>query len=79
MSKTLADPVGTCSVMSNSPGMVIVLPDFSVHGIILTRILEWVAISSSRGSSVPTALEAGVLFTPEPSGKPKKKNPPQKN
>ena len=26
------------------------LPGFSVHGIIQTRILEWVAISSSRGS-----------------------------
>ena len=28
-------------------------PGSSVHGIILTRILEWVAISSSRGSSQP--------------------------
>ena len=28
-------------------------PDFSVHGIILARILEWVAISSSRESSRP--------------------------
>ena len=26
-------------------------PDFSVHGILQARILEWVAISSSRGSS----------------------------
>ena len=29
------------------------LPDSSVHGIILASILEWVAISSSRGSSQP--------------------------
>ena len=27
------------------------LPDSSVHGILQARILEWVAISSSRGSS----------------------------
>ena len=26
-------------------------PDSSVHGILQARILEWVAISSSRGSS----------------------------
>ena len=26
-------------------------PDFSVHGISQARILEWVAISSARGSS----------------------------
>ena len=29
------------------------LPGFSVHGIFQARILEWVAISSSRGSSQP--------------------------
>ena len=29
------------------------LPGFSVHGIFLTRILGWVAMSSSRGSSQP--------------------------
>ena len=27
------------------------LPGFSVHGILQARILEWVAMSSSRGSS----------------------------
>ena len=27
------------------------LPDFCVHGISQARILEWVAISSSQGSS----------------------------
>ena len=28
-------------------------PDFSVHGIFQARILEWVAISFTRGSSLP--------------------------
>ena len=48
----------------------------SVYGIIHTRILEWVIISSSRGSSQPrdqtyiscvSCLEGG-FFTIEPSG-----------
>ena len=30
------------------------LPDFSVHWILQARILEWVAIHSSRGSSSPS-------------------------
>ena len=29
------------------------LPGFSVHGILQARILEWVAIAFSRGSSQP--------------------------
>ena len=29
------------------------LPGSSVHGILQARILEWVAIASSRGSSCP--------------------------
>ena len=33
--------------------LVCSLPGFSVHGILQTRILEWVAISSSRGSFWP--------------------------
>ena len=51
------------------------LPGSFVHGILQARILEWVAISFSRGSSRPKdqtrspALEAGVL-TSEPPGKP---------
>ena len=50
------------------------LPDFSVHGIFLARILEWVAIPYSRGSSQPKdetlilALVGGFL-TPVPLGK----------
>ena len=38
----LLRPHGLCS-----------LPGFSVHGISQTRILEWVVISYSRGSSPP--------------------------
>ena len=38
----LCDPMDTCS-----------LPGSSVHGIFLAGILEWVAISFSRGSSQP--------------------------
>ena len=59
---TLCDPVD-CS-----------LPGFSVHGILQARILEWVAISSSRGSSDPgvepgsPALQVGSLPS-EPPGK----------
>ena len=59
---TLCDPVD-CS-----------LPSSSVHGILQARILEWVAISFSRGSSNPgiepgfPALEADAL-TSEPPGK----------
>ena len=36
-----------CDPMDYSP------PGFSVHGLLQARILEWVAISSSRGSSWP--------------------------
>ena len=50
-------------------------PGSSVHGILQARILKWVAISFSRGSSNPgielesPALE-GRFFTAEPPGKP---------
>ena len=36
-----------CDSMDCSP------PGFSVHGILQARIVEWVAIPSSRGSSQP--------------------------
>ena len=43
--------------MSNScTTMDCSLPGFSVHGILQARILEWVAISFSRGSSRPRRL-----------------------
>ena len=56
-----------CDPMDCSP------PGFSVHGIPQARILEWVAISFSRGSSHPgtepgsTILQADFLLT-EPPG-----------
>ena len=61
-----------CNPMDCSP------PGFSVYGIFQARILEWVAISSFRGSSNPgiepaslaTPALAGVLFTTAPPGKP---------
>ena len=51
------------------------LPRSSVHGISQARILEWVAISFSRGSSQPrdqTCISCimGRFFTTEPPGKP---------
>ena len=54
------------------------LPSSSVHGIVPARILEWVAISSSRGSSGPknqTHNSCGFytgrwFFTTVPPGKP---------
>ena len=50
-------------------------PGSSVHGILQARILEWVAISFSRGSSSDSGLEpafpalAGGFFTTAPPGK----------
>ena len=60
-----------CDPMDCSP------PGSSVHGILQARILEWVAISFSRGSSPPrdqtqvscvSCIEGG-FFTTEPLGK----------
>ena len=49
--------ISTCqvtSVMSNSlPPMDRSPPGSSIHGILQARILEWVAMPSSRGSSLP--------------------------
>ena len=46
--------VSVFSVMSNSCNpMGCILPGSPVHGILQARILEWVAISFSRGSSQP--------------------------
>ena len=62
-----------CYPMDYSP------PGFSVHGILQGRILEWVAISFSRGSSQPRdrtrspTLEADYL-PPEPLGKSQKRS-----
>ena len=51
-------------------------PGSSVHGIFQMRILEWVAISFSRGSSLPrdrahVSCTASGFFTNEPPGKPR--------
>ena len=57
-----------CDPMDYSP------PGFPVHGIFQARILEWVAISFSRGTSQPrdrthVSCMAGEFFTAEPLGK----------
>ena len=54
-------------------------PGSSVHGIFQARILEWVAVSSSRGFFQPRnrtlisciSCTTGRFFTAEPSGKPR--------
>ena len=48
---TLCDPMGYS------------LPGSSVHGILQTRMLEWVAMLSSRGSSWPMSSAAPALFS----------------
>ena len=58
-----------CNPMDCSP------PGSSVRGILQARILEWVAMPFSRGSSLPRDWTQGVciagrLFITEPSGKP---------
>ena len=64
--------------MSDSCGPVDYnLPGSSVHEISQARILEWIAISFSRGSSRPrdqthVACTAGRFFTTEPPGIPLK-------
>ena len=59
--------VWLCNAIGCSP------PGSSVHGISQTRILEWLAISSSRGSPWPrdwthVPCIAGGFFTTEPPG-----------
>ena len=73
---------GFCCLVAKScltletPWTVCSLPSPSVHRISQARILEWVAIFSSRGSSWPrdrtcVSCIAGRFFTTEPPGKPK--------
>ena len=50
-------------------------PASSAHGILQARVLQWVAMPSSRVSSQPrdgtqTSCIAGRFFTTEPPGKP---------
>ena len=54
-------------------------PGSSVHGILQARVLEWVAMPSSRGSSQPRdrahisygSCTAGRFFTAETPGRPR--------
>ena len=48
------------------------MPGSSVNGIFQARTLEWVAISFSRGSSLPKSTSPALqadFFTAEPSAK----------
>ena len=68
----LLSHVWLCDPMDCSP------PGSSVHGILQARILEWVVLPSSRGTSPPrdqtcvsqASCIAGGFFTAEPLGKP---------
>ena len=53
----------------------VALPGFPIHGISQARILEWIVISISRGSSLTRdqthiSCIGGRFFTTEPPGKP---------
>ena len=57
--------------------------DYTVHGILQVRILEWVALPFSRGSSQPqdqtqVSCIAGGSLPSEPPGKPPNKSSPFK-
>ena len=70
--KSLQSCLTHCNSMDCSP------PGSSVHGILQARILEWVAMPSSKGSSQPRDRTVslmfpalvGRLFTTEPPEKP---------
>ena len=67
--KSLQSCLTLCDPMDCSP------PGSSAHGILQARILEWVAVPFSRGSSRPKVgtqvyCIAGGFFTSEPPGKP---------
>ena len=70
--KSLQSCLTLCDPMDCNP------PSSSVHGILQAKILEWVVVPSSRGSSQPkdrthiscVSCVAGRVFTTEPLGKP---------
>ena len=72
-----AKSLQSCPALRNS--MHCNPPGSSVHGILQAKILEWIAMPSSRGSSQPrdqtcascSCYIAGGFFTTEPLGKPK--------
>ena len=59
--KSLQSRPTLCDLMDCSP------PGFSVHGIFQARILEWVALPSSRGSSLP-GIEPASFMSPALAG-----------
>ena len=81
---------GLCSVVQSWPALCPALdcspPDSSVYELFQARILKWVAISFSRGSSQPkdrtwvscVSCIAGRCFTTLPPGKPRRdvRHPP---
>ena len=71
--KYIAQLLQLCLTLCNP--MECNLPGSSVHGILHARILEWVSMSSSRGSSPPrvwihVSCITGGFFTAGPLGKP---------
>ena len=54
-SKVKSESVSRSVVSDSLRPMNCTLPGSSVHGILQARILEWVAVPSSRGSSQPRA------------------------
>ena len=67
--KSLQSYLTLCDPVDCSP------PGSSVHGIFQVRVLEWVAMLSSRGSSqsrdqTQGSCLAGKFFTTEPQGRP---------
>ena len=57
---TLSEVAQSCPTLCDP--MDCSLPGSSAHGIFQTRVLEWVAISVSRGSSQPRDLTPGLLY-----------------
>ena len=76
-----AEPIQSCLTLYDPVDYR--LAGCSVRGILQARILEWVSMPSSRGSSPPMdpicvscdSYVEGGLFTTEPSGRPNGKSP----
>ena len=72
--KSQSEVAKSCPTLCNPVGCS--LPGSSIHGIFQARILEWVAISFSRGSSPTQGSNLGLLhcrqtlLPSEPRGKP---------
>jgi len=73
-SSSIVLSVSHAVVFNSSPPMDCSSPGSSVHGILQARILEWVVIPFSRGSSQPrdqdqVSCTAGRFLPPEPPEK----------